>query len=210
MISRSRTSSGRERSSQPNRLQLRIFSEGKKTESIYLTNWHRLYRDRVIISIAAHEHTTPFELAESAASERRSDLREARRGRGAAFHQYWCIFDVDEHPKIPEALDLARANGINIALSSPCLELWFLIHFEDQTAYLDRREAQRRSKEILGCDKVLTQSALDLLVTNYAMAKSRARALEQKHMGDGSSQPWNPNSDAWKLIEVIKCDRASV
>jgi hypothetical protein len=43
-----------------------VFSEGKKTESIYVTNWHRLYRDRAIVSIATHEHTTPFELAESA------------------------------------------------------------------------------------------------------------------------------------------------
>ncbi len=208
MTSRSRAGSRRS-SNQADRLQLRIFSEGRKTESIYLTNWHRLYRDRVIVSIAPHEHTSPFELAESAAAERRSDLREASRGRGAAFHQYWCIFDVDEHPKVPEALDLARANSINIALSSPCLELWFLIHFDDQTAYLDRKEAQRRSKAILGCDKVLSQTALDLLVVNYATAKSRARALEQKHIGDGSSQPWNPNSDVWRLIDVIKRDSAA-
>jgi hypothetical protein len=45
---------GLRRSSRPlDRLQLRIFAEGRKTESIYLTNWHRLYRDRVIISMAA-------------------------------------------------------------------------------------------------------------------------------------------------------------
>lgn len=203
MTSRSRSNSRRS-SSQVNRLQLRIFSEGKRTESIYLTNWHRLNRDRVIVSMAEHEHTTPFELAESASAQRRIDFREAKRGRGAAFNQYWCVFDVDEHPKISEALDLARANEINVALSSPCIELWFLIHFEDRTAYLDRKEAQRRSKTLLGCDKVLTQAALDLLVGNYNSAKSRAQALKVKHEGDEAVQPWNPYSSIWKLVDEIK------
>jgi RloB-like protein len=207
MTSRSRANSRRS-SSQPSKLQLRVFSEGRKTESIYLTNWHRLYRDRVIVSIAPHKHTTPYELTESAVAERRSDLREASRGRGAAFDQYWCIFDVDEHPRIPEALDFAGLQGINVALSSPCLELWFLIHFDDQTAYLDRSEAQRRSKAILGCDKVPTQTALDRLVDNYDTAKSRARALKEKHIGDGSSQPWNPHTEVWRLVDVIKSGTA--
>jgi RloB-like protein len=205
MTSRSRGGSRRP-SNQAERLQLRVFCEGQKTESVYLTNWHRLNRSHVIISIAAHEHTTPFELAESAASQRRSDLREARRGRGSAFSQYWCVFDVDEHPKVAEALELARANAINVALSSPCLELWFLIHFENRTAYLDRREAQKRSKAALGCGKSLTPTALDLLVTNYDTAKARAQALEVKHVGDEASLPWNPYSDMWKLIDTIKAD----
>jgi hypothetical protein len=199
-------SAGRSRQvfNQPNRLQLRVFAEGKQTESIYLTNWHRLHRDKVIVSIAPHEHTTPFELAELAASERRSDQRQAKRGRGSAFNQYWCMFDVDEHPKVSEALDLARANSINIALSSPCLELWFLIHFDQQTAHLHRSDAQRKSRDLLGCDKVLSQVALDLLTSKYDTAKRHAQALAVKHLGDGSSKPWNPYSDVWELIDVIR------
>lgn len=202
MTARSRNS-GRRPSSQANRLQLRIFSEGLKTESIYLTNWHRLYRERVIVTLAPHQHTSPFELVESAVAERRRDVKEAGRGRGAAYDQYGCVFDVDEHPKIPEALELARANNINVALSSPCIELWFLLHFDQQTAYLDRREAQKRSKEILGCDKALTQQALDRLVESYNTAKSHARTLAGKHAGDGSPRPWNPHSDVWELIDAI-------
>jgi hypothetical protein len=190
-------------SSQASRIQLRVFAEGKKTEDIYLTNWSRFYRDRVIVSIAKHEHTTPFELTETAVAERRNDLREARRGRGSAFHQYWCIFDVDEHPKIPEALELAASNTINIAISSPCIELWFLIHFENQTAYLHRRDAQRRSEQLLGCSKSLSPAALDLLVEKFDIAKTRARSLQVKHNGDRTPQPWNPYSNVWALVDEI-------
>jgi hypothetical protein len=86
-------------SSGTNRLQIMVFCEGRKTEGIYLTNWHRVYREKVIVRIASHEHTTPFELTQAAASHRRVDLSEARRGRGAAFDEYWCMFDVDEHQR---------------------------------------------------------------------------------------------------------------
>lgn len=115
-----------------------VFAEGEKTEPIYLTHWYRLHRDRVIVTIAPHEETSPFELVERAVAQRSSDLREERRRRGDAYTHYWCIFDVDEHPKIPEALQLAQSNSINVALSGPNIELWFLIHFEQQNAYIER------------------------------------------------------------------------
>jgi RloB-like protein len=114
------------------------------------------------------------------------------------------MFDVDEHPRVPEAIELARVNNIGVALSSPCLELWFLIHFEKQTAYIDRKEAQRRSRNLLGCDKVLTTEALERLVGEYEKGKEHARVLARKHKGDGSPKPWNPYADVWELIDIIR------
>lgn len=186
------------------RLQLKVFAEGEKTETTYLTHWNRLYREYAVISIARHTHTTPFELVREAANQRRQDLRAAKKGRGSQFDQYWCIFDVDEHPKLPEALDMAKANEISIALSSPCVELWFLLHFEAQTAHIHRHDAQRRSKEHLQCGKELTNSALDRLVENFDLAKTRAQALAAKHNADESRQPWNPHSELWRLVDVVR------
>ncbi len=199
-----------ESSSLINRLQLMIFYEGERTESIYLTHWHRLYRDRVIVNLATHNHTTPFQLVTAAADQRRSDLREAKRGRGAAYDQYWCMFDVDEHPRIDEALNKASDNNISIALSSPCLELWFMIHFDDQTAYIDRHDAQKKSRILLGCDKTLTPAALELLRANYEKAKERAQSLTRKHSGDKAAVPWNPHSEVWKLVDVIRGDAVAL
>jgi hypothetical protein len=45
------------------------------------------------------------------------------------------MFDRDEHPNFARAIDLADRHGIKLAMSNPCLELWFILHFEDQTAY---------------------------------------------------------------------------
>lgn len=47
------------------------------------------------------------------------------------------------------------------------------------------------------------------LVANYGTARARAQALEAKHLGGGSPQPWNPHSSVWRLVDVIKTGRTA-
>jgi hypothetical protein len=194
----------RRASSDAKRPQLLVFAEGDQTEPIYLTHWYRLFRERIIIKVAPHLHTAPLQLVQAAIAQRSIDLREARRRRGDAYDGYWCIFDVDVHPRVPEALRLAAENGICVALSNPCIELWFILHFQSQTAYLNRDEAQRRSRDLLGAGKVLTPKALELLVEGYEAAKGRAQNLDRKHEGDGSPPHSNPSSSVWSIIDIIR------
>ena len=67
-------------------------------------------------------------LVERAIRARAAELRDERRGRGKASDEVWCMFDFDVHPQVPEAIELARRNEINMAASNPCVELWFLLH----------------------------------------------------------------------------------
>jgi len=180
-----------------------VFAEGSKTEPIYLTHWHRLYRERVIVAVDPF-HGTPLRIVEEAAATRTRDLREARRGRGDAYDEYWCVFDIDEHPRVEEAIKLAADNGINVAVSNPCIELWFLLHFQDQQASIDRAQAQRKVAEMLGCGKVPTTAALGQLAGRYDQAQVRAQKLDEKHRRDGSPTRSNPSSGVWCLIERIR------
>jgi hypothetical protein len=107
-------------------------------------------------------------------------------------------------PSVPDAIGKAEANGINLAVSNPCIELWFILHFEDQTTYLARHEAQSRSSEVLGCGKNLTRKAMDRLFAEYETARNRAHALEAKHQGDGSPARSNPSSSVRALIDSIR------
>ena len=61
--------------------------------------------------------------------------------------EYWCVIDVDQHANLVPAVEKAIANGISVAVSNPCVELWFILHFQDQTAEIDRKWAQAISKE---------------------------------------------------------------
>jgi RloB-like protein len=197
---------GKPRRGQPRtvtRPSILIFAEGKRTEPVYLTHWYRRYRDRVLIKIDDF-HGTPMTLVQRAAEQRRLDLREERRGRGTAFSEYWCMFDVDEHPHLPEALELAAREHISVAVTNPCIELWFLLHFRDQYAAVERGQVQRWARELLGCEKVLSPSALDKLAAGYEDAKRRAQSLDCKHERDCSPPGSNPSSSAWRLIDSIR------
>lgn len=116
----------------------------------------------------------------------------------------WCVFDIDEHPYVAQAVELAASSGISVAISNPCIELWFLLHFQDQTAALHRHDAQRRSCELLNCKKSPTAEALAELVTRYEDARRRAQELDRKHAGDGSPPGSNPSSGAWRLIDRLR------
>lgn len=185
-----------------------VFTEGERTETLYVQHWHRRYRDNIIVSIDDF-HGGPLQLVREASRQRRIDLKEARRGRGDEFDQYWCVFDVDEHPNIPEAVQLALDNEINLAISNPCIELWFVLHFEAQTGAIHRHTVQRRSRGLLKCDKMLTSTALENLAERYEAALERARALDRKHEGDGSPPRSNPSSEVWRLVEEIRRARPS-
>lgn len=187
---------------QPHR-QLLVFTEGERTEDGYLVHWRRAYRDTVLVTVSDF-HGAPLSLVNRAVDAKREESRDAARGRGRAHDEVWCVFDRDLHPNVPEALDKAVANGVGIVLSNPCIELWFVLHFADQTAHLERGEAQRLSRELLGCDKVLTGAALAALTTRYAEAKQRADELDRKHAGDGSARYSNPSSNMWELIDRIR------
>lgn len=185
------------------RREILVSTEGAKTEDGYLLPWHRAYRDAVLLEIDPF-HGVPQSLVERAVETKKAEARDQRRGRGRAHDEIWCVFDINSHPKIPEAVRLAEAHGIGLAISNPCIELWFMLHFQDQTAYLNRHEAQSAAAALLGCGKVLTRAAMDLLYEGYDDARDRAQRLDAKHHGDGSPPGSNPSSSVWSLIEAIR------
>lgn len=186
----------------PPRRELLVFTEGAVTEEMYIRHWHRRFRDSV--NVETHEfHGTPAALVRHAAETKATNEREERRHRGRAHDQVWCVFDIDDHPLLREAIDLATDHGISLAISNPCIELWFLLHFTDQTAYITSQQAQAKAKRYVGGGKGLDGAALNLLTASFPLAKQRAIRLEQKHDGDGTRAPGNPSSSVWQIIDAI-------
>ena len=145
----------------------------------------------------------PMTVVDHAVQQKRHEAREARRGRGRASDEYWCVIDVDQHPNLGPAVEKAIANGISVAVSNPCVELWFILHFQDQAAEIGRKRVQAISKELLKCDKTLDEQALLALDERFLEARAKAKALDAKHLGDGRPPRSNPSSGVWKLIDRI-------
>ena len=138
-----------------------------------------------------------------AVEQKRSEAREARRGRGRASDEYWCVIDVDRHANLGPAIEKALANDIGVAVSNPCIELWFILHFQEQAAHIERDAAQAVSKRLLGCGKTLDEQALGELMERYPEARTRAVRLDAKHLGDGRAARSNPSSGMWRLVDRI-------
>jgi hypothetical protein len=186
----------------PRRKELLVLVEGHVTEEGYLLFWRRRARHHTLVEI--HEfHGTPMSLVEKAVEVKADEERHEKRGRGRAHDEIWCVFDIDEHPHLERASELAAASDINLAISNPCIELWFLLHFADQTAYIDRRAAQGEARAQLKCGKNLDDRALDSLAENFTLARERAQRLDEKHRDDGTPTPGNPSSGAWRVVDSI-------
>ena len=163
--------------------QIAVFAEGSKTEPDYLANWYRAYRDRVQVNITGGLRD-PTTTVERAVSQKRSEAREAKRGRGRASDEYWCVIDDDERSSVSLAVEKAEANGIHVAVSNPCVELWFILHFQDQDAEIKSKPAQAICQDLLRCQKVLDERALHELMERFPEARARAVRLDAKHLGD--------------------------
>lgn len=188
--------------SSDDRRRIVVFTEGEKTEVSYLEYWAKLNKDTTDVDIKG-KHGVPWSLVRWAAATRRQDRHDLRRREDNT--EYWCVFDVNSHSKVPDSIEMARANNIKVAVSNPCIELWFILHYEDLWAYIERGDAQSRCKQLLRWHKkALPGEVLEKLVDRYEDARIRARRLDQKHQGDGRPPRSNPSSEIWKLVDRIQ------
>ena len=102
----------------------------------------------------------------------------------------------------PAVRDVASVD-IRVDVSNPCFELWLALHFEDHTAGLDTAAAIRLRRTLDGT------SGKDLdgetHMPRRAKAARRARALDERHRGNGTEFPRdNPSSGMFRFLDAIE------
>jgi hypothetical protein len=118
-----------------------VVCEGEKTERGYFEAIRQSMRLPTLrLKVLLSEGTDPLTIVTSAIEEKRAQLRERSWFSGDVA---WAVFDGDEHKLTnPErwrrALQLASANQIRVAISNPNFELWYLLHYQNQTANINR------------------------------------------------------------------------
>lgn len=184
-----------------------VVAEGAKTEPQYIA----LLRPRCLAALVEVEvvdepATDPRSLVRRAVDIKADAQRSYRRSKDPndLVDDVWCVFDVDEHLFLREACEQARDNGVQLAISNPSFELWLLLHFQSQTAYLSRDDARRSlQRHIVEYDKTIP--SLGPFEGAFDNARQRAIALERKHEGDGTVFPQdNPSSGVWRLVNAIE------
>ena len=148
---------------------------------------------------------SPMGLVSRAKDDLRLSRRSAKRHGAPQFDEIWCVFDVDRHPQVPQAIFEATQSAINVAVSNPCFELWLVLHSHDQRAPVNGREIQRRASELGLIDgKSVPESAWSVLDDNYEDAARRARELDAWHDGNDSAPRSNPSTNVWRLVDRLR------
>ena len=133
---------------------------------------------------------------------------------------------VTNRSKLNDAIQIAKSHNICIIVSNECLELWYLLHFENQTAYIDRQSIFSKLKNHLLTkkSKVLTNENKKSLqegklkgINFYnifdekemKIALNRCRLLIKNAKSYSSADPWTTNPLTLmccfiELLEMIK------
>ncbi len=107
-----------------------IVCEGSATEPMYFNAVTKHLR-LAAITVRRAKGSAPMTVVQDAVASKLQREQIANQSSSvAAYDQVWCVFDVDQHPKLRDALALAEKHQISVALSNPCFEFWLLLHFE--------------------------------------------------------------------------------
>lgn len=172
-----------------------IACEGSKTEPIYFESIRNVLRlpTLKIIVLRHQSKTDPRSIIERLIEERQQmkDNQEWSKDDNA-----WAVFDGDEH--IEKSLDkwnsaISRANkqNINLAITNPCFELWYLIHFQDNLSQTTRDKIIKLlGKHIKNYDKSMClypEPLKPLTETAIQRANKIAKQIEANELDEYSN-----------------------
>lgn len=181
-----------------------VVCEGAVTEKEYLQGFaNRCRNSRVQIKIASEAGRDPKSLVEVAKSHKKRAEEAAEKGdSNLAYDQVWCLHDIDDHPvdKVIGAKDMARDNGIELAVSNPCIELWLFLHFADTGVIHRNQLASLLKKRIPQYDKHVKFEDYE---TGLADAIKRAKVLDT-HAKNAGELGRNPTTGVYRLIAEIQ------
>lgn len=114
-----------------------IFTEGKKTEPAYfnaLATALGLHAENVKVVVNHGRHTDPEGILEEALNERKNKrLGNFGDQRAASYDCVWVVFDTEAKgasraPTLNNVRQKAARENVELALSQPCFEIWYLLH----------------------------------------------------------------------------------
>ncbi|MYF37113.1 MAG: RloB domain-containing protein [Synechococcus sp. SB0678_bin_12] len=117
----------------------------------------------------------------------------------------WAMFDRDEHPKFDEAKYKAKREGVHLAVSNPCFEIWGIYHYQDWEGPIGRDQCQKRLEEL--CPSYDRKSGKifedqDIIKDKYCDAIRRAEKSLDSREQEGDPEG-NPSTSVHRLINAI-------
>ena len=185
-----------------------IVCDGTKTEPIYFRNFEQ--REKPLHVKVVPSGKNYFDLIKKGANARRNIESKCT---------VWCVSDVDSDPNTPnyEASKneqlmnyarIAKEEGFHIAISNPCFELWYLLHFDHHTGFMPTYKSVEQKLTVHLPDYDKSKDYFAVLMGRLDDAIKNAKKLKQHHenleVSDFMRVSANPYTDVWRLVESIR------
>jgi len=187
-----------------------IVCEGEKTEPIYFKALKERLRLIMVDVEIVGEGAAPITVVNSAI-----ELREERKQIASksltktAYEIIYCVIDVEApqpHGSLTDAVIKAKDNKLEIILSNPCFEYWYILHFRKTSAPFntsqDAKSALRREHH--------TYSESDTTIFNVVYPKTSdaikhsKEVLQEQHNDAEDLSDCNPSTHVHKIVEYLQ------
>jgi hypothetical protein len=213
-ISQPRTSSslGRQAGNRQPRRHVLIVCEGEKTEP----NYFKLIKNKLRLSTIEIKQNFqgPVKIVEEA---RKLNSKKRNCDEPRDYDETWCVFDVENpsnNPNLGQAIALADENNINLAVSNPSFEYWYILHFSyTDREFADGSEAKEYLRQFIPNYSSGNSDFLEELYTHTYEAITNSKNIFESHAKWSSGRiirfP-NPSTYVYKLVEeLLKISRES-
>lgn len=181
-----------------------IFTDAEKTEPLYFISKKReiekvLRSERIkIVSSKGRSTTNLINYA----------LSYIKLNNVSRNDEYWIVFDKDDFDDFDEAIIEAQKNGLKVAYSNPCFELWYLLHFNLYKSTLSSGDAFSKINEILlkkiGTEYKKSFNGMYEFVKDYEKDAIRhAKKLIEEHKNIKLCSDKNPSTTVHLLVESL-------
>lgn len=187
------------------KVEIVIACEGQVTEKDYLNRCKSEYGAGMVQLRWLPITGVPLTVVNAAIEERQRLVEQARKSKDSFdVFRVWAVFDRDDHPHVPEALELAEQNGVDVAFSNPCFELWPLLHLEDYGGVEGQHKVQDRLNAKMPSyhhDKSPVVN-FDAIKDEFPEAYQRAQRLSRARRDDGDAFGC-PTTTVGELVKKI-------
>jgi len=184
-----------------------IACEGKDTEPRYFNAIRKDLRlSTVQVLVLPHNGTDPLSVV-NAVLWAREDAKSEKRWENE--DSAWAVFDGDEHIannpiNWKQAIQKAESQKINLAITNPSIEFWYLIHFQDRFANIQRDKTKELLKLYIPNYDKSQCYYLNFLKPNTTQAIARSHNLTNSNKHNQLSEHSNPCcSGISRLVQIL-------
>ncbi len=180
-----------------------IICEGENTEIDYFNRWKEEIGKKARVIVEQASGTAPQSIVRTAIAKKVEESADSP--------VIWCVGDKDDWgvQVLHDQMQKARSKGIGYVLSVPCLEIWFVLHYEIYARPEHHHTIQSIAKSKMPAaipnqgEKSLNRSQVDSLHTRHLTAIANAKNLDRRNVTARTPFPANPSTNMWELIEYL-------